>query len=79
MDKADNTPVKEVWEEKNKKDMFSLKGKKIVWIMQSWKLTPNKIGIKNNLKSISMGPFENDKSAREPYSVVNPCVEPLTY
>lgn len=30
MDKADNTPVKGVWEEKNQKDMFSLKGKKIV-------------------------------------------------
>lgn len=28
MDKADNTPVKGVWEEKNQKDTFSLKGKK---------------------------------------------------
>lgn len=29
MDKADNTPVKGVREEKNKMDMFSLKGKKL--------------------------------------------------
>lgn len=79
MDKAGNTPVKGVWEEKNQKDMFSLKGEKIVWIRQSWKLTLNKIGTKSNLKSISMEPFENYKSAREPCSVVNPCVEPITY
>lgn len=28
MDKADNTPVKGVQEDKNQKDMFSLKGEK---------------------------------------------------
>lgn len=80
MDKAGNIPAKGVQEEKNQKDMFPLKKeKKIVWIRQSWKLTLNQIGIKSNLKSISMEPFENYKSAREPCSVVNPCVEPITY
>lgn len=81
VDKADNTPVKGVQENKNQKDipLFSLKGKKIVWIRQSWKLTLNKIGIKSNLKSISMEAFESYKSTREPCGVVNLCVEAITY
>jgi len=79
MDKADVTPAKRVHEEKNQINVFSLKGEKIVWMRQGWKLTLNKRGIKSSLKSRSMESFENYKSAREPHSVMNPFAEPISY